>query len=83
MLTLKLAWRNLFRNVRRTVLTCVLISSALIVMILVDGLMIGMIDIMVGGITHTLEGEAQVNRKGFRDNFEVEYVIEDLSLIHI
>jgi len=77
MLALKLAWRNLFRNVRRTVLTCVLISSALIVMILVDGLMIGMIDIMVGGITHTLEGEAQVNRKGFRDNFEVEYVIED------
>jgi ABC-type lipoprotein release transport system permease subunit len=77
MLTLKLAWRNLFRNVRRTVLTCVLISSALIVMILVDGLMIGMIDVMVGGITHTLEGEAQVNRKGFRDNFEVEYVIED------
>lgn len=76
MLTLKLAWRNLFRNIRRTLLTCVLIASALIVMILVDGLMIGMVDEMVGGITHTLEGEAQVNRKGFRDNYEVEYVIE-------
>lgn len=77
MLSLTLAWRNLFRNTRRTVLTCLLISSALIVMILVDGLILGMSDVMVGGITHTLEGEAQVNRKGFRDNFEVEYVIED------
>ncbi len=64
MLTLKLAWRNLFRNVRRTVLTCVLISSALIVMILVDGHIIVMIDIMVCGITHTHEVDSQVNRKG-------------------
>ncbi|MBT4160417.1 MAG: ABC transporter permease [Gammaproteobacteria bacterium] len=77
MLSLKLAWRNLFRNTRRTVLTCLLISSALIVLILVDGLIIGMTDVMVGGITQTLEGEGQINRKGFRDNYEVEYVIDD------
>lgn len=77
MLTLKLAFRNLFRNTRRTILTSVLISSSLIVLILVDGLMLGMMDVMVGGITHTLEGEAQVVRKGFRNNFEVEYTIDD------
>ena len=77
MLSIKLAWRNLFRNTRRTVLTCTLVSSALIVLILVDGLMIGMTDLMVGSITHTLEGEAQVNRKGFRDNYEVDLTIEN------
>ncbi len=77
MLSLKLAWRNLFRNVRRTVLTCTLISSALIVLILVDGIMLGMVDVMVGGITHTLEGEAQVNKKGFRDNFEAELFLDN------
>ena len=65
MLILKLAFRNLFRNTRRTILTSLLISSSLIVLILVDGLMLGMMDVMVGGITHTLEGEAQVTRKGF------------------
>ena len=54
-----------------------LVSSALIVLILVDGLILGMTDVMVGSITHTLEGEAQVNRKGFRDNFEVEYTIDN------
>ena len=77
MLTFKLAFRNLFRNTRRTILTSLLISSSLIVLILVDGLMLGMTNVMVGGITHTLEGEAQVVRKGFRNNFEVEYTIDD------
>jgi ABC-type lipoprotein release transport system permease subunit len=77
MLSLKLAWRNLFRNTRRTVLTCLLISSSLVVLILTDGLVIGMLEIMVGGITHTLEGEAQVNRKGFRENLEVDLYLDD------
>jgi ABC-type lipoprotein release transport system permease subunit len=77
MLTFKLAFRNLFRNTRRTILTSLLISSSLIVLILVDGLMHGMTNVMVGGITHTLEGEAQVTRKGFRNDFEVEYTIDD------
>ncbi|MGI9323359.1 MAG: ABC transporter permease [Pseudomonadales bacterium] len=76
MLSLKLAWRNLFRNTRRTLLTCILVSSALIVLILVDGLTLGMVNVMVGSLTHTLEGEAQINRKGFRDNYETELVIE-------
>ena len=77
MLIFKLAFRNLFRNTRRTVLTSLLISSSLIVLILVDGLMHGMTNVMVGGITHTLEGEAQVARKGFRNDFEVAYTIDD------
>lgn len=77
MLMFKLAWRNLFRNVRRTILTCLLISSSLVVLILVDGLVLGMVDVMVGGITKTLEGEAQVNHRDFRTNLEPEYFIED------
>ncbi len=70
MLILRLAWRNLFRNIRRTVLTCLLIASSLLTIILMDGLMLGMIDVMIGSLTHTLEGEAQINGKGFRDDFE-------------
>ena len=77
MLTLRLAWRNLFRNTRRTILTCILVSSALVVLILTDGLILGTLEVMVGGITHTLEGEAQVNRKGFRNNLEVELYLEN------
>ena len=77
MLTFKLAFRNLFRNTRRTILTSLLISSSLVVLILVDGLMLGMTKAMVGGITHTLEGEAQVARRGFRNDFEAEFTIDD------
>lgn len=77
MLSLKLAWRNLFRNTRRTVLTSLLISSSLIVLILVDGLVLGLVDVMAGGITHTLEGEAQVLHVGFRNNFDAEYTMDD------
>ena len=81
MLTLKLAWRNLFRNVRRTILTCILITSAVSVLILTDGIILGMLDIMVSGLTHTLEGEAQINRKGFRDNFDADYTLNDPKTI--
>ena len=77
MLPLKLAWRNLFRNVRRTLLACILISASLTVLILVDGMIIGMLQTMVGGVTHTLAGEAQVNRKGFRDHYETELLLPD------
>ena len=77
MLTLKLAWRNLFRNVRRTALTCLLISSSLVVLILFDGMILGMVDAMVGGITKTLAGEAQVHQKGFRENLESEFYLRN------
>lgn len=77
MLMINLAWRNLFRNLRRTVLTCTLISSALIVLILFDGMMLGMIDTMVSGVTKTLAGEAQVHQKGFRDNLESEFYLSN------
>lgn len=81
MLSFKLAWRNLFRNVRRTILTCLLIASSLAVLILVDGLVLGMMEVMVGGITKTLEGEAQVNHRNFRTNLEAEYFIDDPDAI--
>ncbi|SVD67291.1 uncharacterized protein METZ01_LOCUS420145, partial [marine metagenome] len=47
-----------------------LIASSLLTIILVDGVMLGMIDVMIGSLTHTLEGEAQINSRGFRDDFE-------------
>jgi ABC-type lipoprotein release transport system permease subunit len=77
MLTLKLAWRNLFRNTRRTVLTCLLIGFSLMALILTDGMILGMTEVMVGGITHTLAGEAQVHKKGFLDNFDIDLYLDN------
>ena len=72
MLTFKLAIRNLFRNTRRTTLTAILISFSLMALIMADGLILGMKDLLVSSLTKNLVGEAQLHRKGFRDNFDVD-----------
>ena len=72
MLTFKLAIRNLFRNTRRTILTAILISFSLIALIMADGLILGMKDLLVSSLTKNLVGEAQLHRMGFRDNFDVD-----------
>ena len=72
MLTFKLAIRNLFRNTRRTILSAILISFSLMALIMADGLMLGMKDLLVSSLTKNLVGEAQLHRKGFRDNFDVD-----------
>lgn len=73
MLTFKLAIRNLFRNTRRTILTAILISFSLMALIMADGLILGMKDLLVSSLTKNLVGEAQLHRKGFRDNFDVDF----------
>ena len=77
MLLLKLAWRNLFRNVRRTLLTVMLVGFSLVALILTDGIMIGIKESMVGTITQTLAGEAQIHRRGFLDDMDEALFIAD------
>ena len=77
MLLLKLAWRNLFRNVRRTLLTVMLVGFSLVTLILTDGIMIGIQESMVGTITQTLAGEAQIHRRGFLDDMDEALFIAD------
>ena len=61
MLYFELAWRNLFRNTRRTFLTCLLISSGLAVLVFADGAIRGMEKLMIGSLTKTLQGEGHIN----------------------
>lgn len=77
LLTFRLAYRNLFRNTRRTVLTCLLISCSLAALILVDGLIIGMLKVMIDSTTKTFAGEAQVHRHGFLDSFDSDLYMAD------
>lgn len=81
MQTIKLAFRNLFRNTRRTVLTAMLIALSLTALIAVDGVMRGMLTLMVENITGTLSGDAQIHRVGYRENLDVDLYIENSSEI--
>ena len=63
-----LAWRNLWRNYRRTGIMLVAIVVGVWAMILFSSLMSGMVDEMVRGGLRTLPGEVQIHHPGFRDD---------------
>lgn len=73
---LKIAFRNVLRHKRRTVLTSILIASGLAVLILYDGLVIGMSDTMVRNATETFLGHAQIHAPNFRDDQDIDQVIQ-------
>ena len=75
----KLAWRNIFRNKRRTIIAATAIGIGLTALIFVDALMIGMKENMIRTATGSFLGDAQIHREGFRDEQEVSLTIEALD----
>ena len=75
MIFFKLAWRNTFRNKRRTFLSALAIGIGLAAMIFTDGMMVGWKDLMISTATSNYLGEAQIHHAKFRDTFEVEKTI--------
>jgi len=78
-LTLLLAYRNLFRNIRRTVLTSLMIGCCLAALIVTDGAMKGMLDVMVDSVTQTFAGEGTVHREGFRDSMDADLYMNNVD----
>lgn len=75
MIYLKLAWRNLFRNKRRTFLSALAIGVGIAALIFVDALLIGWKENMIRTATSTFMGEGQMHRQGYRDTQEVDKTI--------
>ncbi|MCP4669960.1 MAG: ABC transporter permease [Desulfobacula sp.] len=76
---LKFGIKNVFRNKRRTILSGLAIGVGLTAMIVTDGFMIGMMDNLVGSVIETFTGDGQIHARGFKENFEVEKYIKDVS----
>ena len=76
---IKLAWRNIFRNKRRTLIAATAIGIGLAALIFIDALMIGMTENMVRTATASFLGDAQIHREGFRDAQEVSLTIQALD----
>ena len=79
LILIKLAWRNIFRNKRRTIIAATAIGIGLAALIFVDALMIGMTENMVRTATASFLGDAQIHREGFRDAQEVSLTIQSLD----
>jgi ABC-type lipoprotein release transport system permease subunit len=80
-LTLKLAWRNLFRNKRRTFIAGLAIGVGLASLIFTDALMQGMVGEMIRSATAAYLGEGQIHRQGFRLTQEPGLTINDASAV--
>jgi len=77
----KLAWRNLLRNKRRTIIASIAIGIGLAALIFVDALMIGMTENMIKTATASFLGDAQIHRKGYQDEQEVSLTIQELEKV--
>jgi ABC-type lipoprotein release transport system permease subunit len=66
MLTLSLAWRNLWRNRKRTVITTVAVALNTAVLIASAALMTGMVQQMTNTATEVVLGHAQLHAPGYR-----------------
>jgi ABC-type lipoprotein release transport system permease subunit len=67
-ITLRLAWRNLWRNHRRTLIMLAAIVVGAWAMIFMTALTRGMVDDMVQDGIRSLPGHVQVHHPGFRDD---------------
>lgn len=79
--TIKLAWRNLFRNKRRTFIAGTAIALGLASIMFTDALMIGMKRLMIRSATSSYLGDAQIHAEGFRLTQEPELTINHLSSV--
>jgi ABC-type lipoprotein release transport system permease subunit len=65
-LYLRLAWRNIWRHKRRTVIIVLAMSLTLAMMMFYDGLMNGFTDAIYGNAVKVLGGNIQVHAEGYR-----------------
>jgi ABC-type lipoprotein release transport system permease subunit len=81
MIWIKLAWRNIFRNKRRTYIAGIAIGMGLASLIFVDALVIGMEKNMIHSATASYLGEGQIHRQNFRQTQDADLTINDLSQV--
>ncbi len=65
-LYLRLAWRNIWRHKRRTIIIILAMSMTLALMMWYDGLMAGFTDAIYGNAVKVLGGNVQVHAEGYR-----------------
>ncbi|MCP4715205.1 MAG: ABC transporter permease, partial [Deltaproteobacteria bacterium] len=64
---IKMAWRNMWRNWRRTLIAAVAIVLGLILLIFMDAMMKGSDQAIFGNAVRLYGGNVQIHAPGFRD----------------
>ncbi len=77
----RLAWRNLFRNKRRTAIATLAIGIGLAALIFTDAFVAGMKNNMIHSATASFLGEGQVHAPEFRESHAPELTIRNLGAV--
>jgi ABC-type lipoprotein release transport system permease subunit len=67
-LYLRLAWRNIWRHKRRTIIIVVALAMCMWLMMFYDGLLAGFTDSMYGNAVKILGGNIQIHEAGYAEN---------------
>jgi len=76
--TLRIAWRNLWRNPRRTALALAAIGLSVALVLAYDGMLRGYADWMVSTITGPMLGDVQVHAPEWRKDRAMDRTLRDL-----
>jgi ABC-type lipoprotein release transport system permease subunit len=69
MLLLKLAWRNLWRNRRRTLLVVLAMGVMMSFLVMYDGLLVGFESAVYGNAIKLMGGNVQIRAEGYEDSY--------------
>ena len=73
---LKMAWRNIWRNRRRTIVTVAAMTLALFVMVIYTGLMQGLLDDMERSVVEVEIGDLQIHAVDYLDDPSIYALVE-------
>ena len=80
-ITLRLAWRNLWRQPRRTWLTVGAMVFSNIILVFLISLQLGMYQMMIENSLRAQTGHLQVQAPGYKDENKIRQVVPDVSLL--
>lgn len=76
-----MAWRNVWRNSRRSLITIGAMALALWAELIYSGLVAGLLTDMVGDVTETDMGEVQVLSNGWLDRPSIHETVDDKAIL--
>ncbi len=78
----KMAWRNIWRNPRRTWLTVSAIAFACILLVFMLSFQLGSYDTMINASVKINTGHLQVQAKGYNENRKMRLVISEPEIVY-
>lgn len=80
-LSLRLAWRNIWRQKRRTWLTALAMIFSNILLVFMISLQFGSYEMMINNTLRMFSGQIQVQREGYQDSQKMRQVVENIAAL--